>query len=88
LGDSQGLDLVRTWTRVHLNGLAAMVKQYRVAGAGHYVYRAGAVRLGESGPLRMTIATLDAALAYAEEQARSDAHVCAEGCGIWVITVP
>jgi hypothetical protein len=73
---------------VHLNGLAAMVKQYRVAGAGDYVYGAGAVRLGESGPLRMDIATLDAALAYAEEQARRDAHLCAEGCGIWVITVP
>jgi hypothetical protein len=52
------------------------------------MYRAGAVRLGESGPLRMYVATLDEALAYAEAQARRDAHDCAEGCGIWVITVP
>lgn len=46
------------------------------------------MRLGESGPLRMNVATLDAAPRYAEAQARRDAHDCAEGCGIWVLTVP
>jgi hypothetical protein len=77
------LNLTRTWTRVHTNGLAATVNQYRQAD-GEFVYSAGALAVGATGPLRMHIGRLDAAHSYAEAEACKDGHDCAEGCGLWV----
>ncbi|PYR87775.1 MAG: hypothetical protein DMF84_30760 [Acidobacteria bacterium] len=76
------MDLVRTWVRVHTNGLAATVNQYRLASGG-LVYGASACRVGTAGPLRMNIARLDSAHTYAEAGARKDGHNCGDGCGLW-----
>jgi hypothetical protein len=81
--EDSSVELIRTWVRVHTNGVAATVNQYRVASA-EFVYSAGACRMGSTRPLRMNIVRLDTAHAYAEAEACKDGHDCAEGCGLWV----
>ena len=81
------MEAIRSWQRLHINGVMAVVDELRLE-TGGILYAAGALSADDVGELDTKPRNLREAQTSADAQARRDGHDCRDGCDLWVEVPP